>query len=150
MYFTLFSLSLFFLLAFIIDLLSWLVRCGTQWPRAYVLIQQQTPRIKLHNKQSNRQSNVNVKHLLNMSVVALKRYDYSEMILNRKLEIFGKRFIIILMSVHKYLAVACMTICYCTIMCSDKETGFRSLMALMGLRRLSFILSHFILCQGKY
>lgn len=95
-------------------------------------------------------STVEFKPTLNLSVVANKRFIYSESLRRWSEEKTGKLFIITVMAAHQYLSQACLIVCFGSIMCMDKESGFRQLMSLMGLRRVSYLSAHFILCESEY
>ncbi|KAF5394160.1 hypothetical protein PHET_12134, partial [Paragonimus heterotremus] len=84
---------------------------------------------------------------LEIHVAALRRDIYAESPQRWSMEKIGKLFIITVMSAHQYLATACLVICFASIMSQDKESGFRPLMALMGMRRVSYLLAHLIIYQ---
>ncbi|GAA52080.1 ATP-binding cassette subfamily A (ABC1) member 5 [Clonorchis sinensis] len=84
---------------------------------------------------------------LGIRVAALKRDVYAESPFRWSAENYGKQFITSIMCAHQYLGTACLAVCIASLMCLDKETGFRPLMALMGMRRISYMLAHFIVCQ---
>ncbi|CAH8654514.1 unnamed protein product [Dicrocoelium dendriticum] len=84
---------------------------------------------------------------IRLQVAATKRDIYAESPERWSMGKGGKLFIISVMSAHQYLSTACLVVCFASIMCLDKETGFRPLMALMGMRRVSYLLAHFLICQ---
>ncbi|THD20908.1 putative ABCA protein [Fasciola hepatica] len=98
-------------------------------------------------KEHQNNTKVKFKPQLNLNVVANKRFIYTESLRRWSEEKTGKLFIITVMSAHQYLSQACLIVCFGSIMCMDKESGFRQLMSLMGLRRVSYLSAHFILCE---
>ncbi|KAF8565550.1 hypothetical protein P879_06321, partial [Paragonimus westermani] len=84
---------------------------------------------------------------LEIHVTALRRDIYAESPQRWSMEKIGKLFIITVVSAHQYLATACLVVCFASIMSLDKENGFRPLMALMGMRRVSYIIAHLIIYQ---
>ncbi|CAL8072300.1 unnamed protein product [Calicophoron daubneyi] len=89
-----------------------------------------------------------IKTRLKMGVTAIEREPLLESIIKQGKEKTGKVFLITVMAIHQYLASACLIVCVGSIMVSDKETGFRSLMSLMGMRRVSYMTAHFIVAEG--